>query len=99
MCTIFVSALFALFTLMIIYVKRHQIKPIIDTDYEGTVIGLVAAKGFSKFVHHLLVARIFETSWSLDLGWGGVVLCSLTSAMWVILSKIMRYNPFSSILS
>lgn len=84
---------------MIIYVKRHQVKPIIDAEFEGTIEGLVAIKGVSRVVNPLLVARIFTTSWSLDLGWGGVVLCSLTSGFWIVLSKIMRYNPFTSILS
>lgn len=93
------AALFALFTLMIIYVKRHQVRPIVDTDYEGTIEGLVAPKGVARIAHPLLVARIFTTSWSIDLGWGGVLLCCLTSGLWIILSKIMRYNPLSAMLS
>lgn len=84
---------------MIIYVKRNQVRPIIDSEFEGTIEGLVAAKGFTRIVHPLLVARVFTTSWSIDLGWGGVAMCSVTSALWIVLSKIMRYNPFASILS
>ncbi|XP_039290892.1 uncharacterized protein LOC111054535 isoform X2 [Nilaparvata lugens] len=41
-------------------------------------------------------ARIFTKGWSLDLGWAGVTLCVLTSVLWILLSKIMRYNPISS---
>ncbi|RZF34605.1 hypothetical protein LSTR_LSTR008630 [Laodelphax striatellus] len=41
-------------------------------------------------------ARVFNVGWSLDLGWGGVTLCVLTSVLWILLSKIMRYNPISS---
>lgn len=93
------SALFAMFTLMIIHVKRNQVRPIIDSEFEGTIEGLVAEKTSTRIVHPLLVARLFTTSWSIDLGWLGVAICTITAAMWIVLSKIMRYNPMSSILS
>lgn len=38
-------------------------------------------------------ARVFSLGWSVDLGWGGVVLCVMASILWILLSKIMRYNP------
>lgn len=103
-CTISVffviAALFALFTLMIIYVKRNQVRPIIDAEFEGTIEGLVAARSASHIVQPLLVGRIFATAWSIDLGWLGIVLCTMASAFWIMLSKIMRYNnPLSSMLS
>lgn len=41
-------------------------------------------------------ARVFTVGWSLDLGWGGVTLCVLASVLWILLSKIMRYNPLTT---
>ncbi|KAH8248185.1 hypothetical protein KR038_004217 [Drosophila bunnanda] len=74
------AALFALFTLMIIHFKRQQGRPMLDSDYDGTVDGIVARPGgVAIMAKPLLGARIFLTSWSLDLGWGGVVLCAITS--------------------
>lgn len=93
------TALFALFTLMIIHFKRQQGRPMLDSDYDGTVDGIVARPGGVAIVAKpLLGARVFLTSWSLDLGWGGVVLCAITSVLWILLSKIMRYNPFSALM-
>ncbi|XP_016980578.1 uncharacterized protein LOC108045693 [Drosophila rhopaloa] len=93
------AALFALFTLMIIHFKRQQGRPMLDSDYDGTVDGIVARPGgVAIMAKPLLGARIFLTSWSLDLGWGGVVLCAITSVLWILLSKIMRYNPFSALM-
>lgn len=93
------TALFALFTLMIIHFKRQQGRPMLDSDYDGTVDGIVARPGGPAIMaKHLLGARVFLTSWSLDLGWGGVVLCAITSVLWILLSKIMRYNPFSTLM-
>ncbi|EDV92897.1 GH19014 [Drosophila grimshawi] len=68
------AALFALFTLMIIHFKRQQGRPMLDSDYDGTVDGIVARPGGVAIVAKpLLGARVFLTSWSLDLGWGGVL--------------------------
>ncbi|XP_013098122.2 rhoGEF domain-containing protein gxcJ isoform X1 [Stomoxys calcitrans] len=93
------AALFALFTLMIIHFKRQQGRPMLDSDYDGTVDGIVARPGGPAIMaKNLLGARVFLTSWSLDLGWGGVVLCAITSVLWILLSKIMRYNPFSTLM-
>ncbi|XP_067638149.1 serine-rich adhesin for platelets-like isoform X2 [Eurosta solidaginis] len=93
------AALFALFTLMIIHFKRQQGRPMLDSDYDGTVDGIVARPGgVAIMAKPLLGARIFLTSWSLDFGWGGVVLCGITSVLWILLSKIMRYNPFSALM-
>lgn len=92
------AALFALFTLMIIHFKRQQGRPMLDSDFDGTVDGLVAIRGAARAAQNLLGARIFITSWSLDLGWGGVVLCSITSILWILLSKIMRYSPISAFM-
>ncbi|XP_042203214.1 uncharacterized protein LOC121853234 [Homarus americanus] len=40
-------------------------------------------------------ARVFQTGWSLDLGWGGVVTCLVAALLWLLLARIMRYNPIS----
>lgn len=96
---VFFSALFALFTLMIIHFKRQKGKPMLDSDYDGTVDGMVvAARGSARIAQNLLGARIFYTSWSLDLGWGGVALCALASFFWIFLSKLMRFTPLSQLL-
>ncbi|XP_023311439.1 uncharacterized protein LOC108914133 [Anoplophora glabripennis] len=89
------AASFALFTLTIIHFKRLHTKP---HDSDGTVDGVVSPTG-SRGVKDLLPARVFTTSWSLDLGWGGVMLCVMTSVLWILLSKIMRFNPISSMIN
>lgn len=94
------AASFALFTLTIIHFKRTNHKPRIDVDPDGSVDGVISVhqNGLKK-VYDLLGARIFTTSWSLDLGWGGVMLCVMTSVLWILLSKIMRFNPISSMIN
>ncbi|KAK5641426.1 hypothetical protein RI129_009973 [Pyrocoelia pectoralis] len=92
------AASFAIFTLMIIHFKRVQSKPQINIDPDGTMDGVVSPSG-SKGTNYLLAARVFTTSWSLDLGWGGVTLCVMTSVLWILLSKIMRFNPISSMIN
>lgn len=83
---------------MIIHFKRQQGRPMLDSDYDGTVDGLVAAKGTARYAQGLLGARMFHTSWSLDLGWSGVAMCAFTSFLWIFLSKIMRFSPISQLL-
>jgi len=83
---------------MIIHFKRQKGKPMLDSDYDGTVDGLIAARGSARMAQNLLGARIFNTSWSLDLGWGGVALCALASFFWIFLSKLMRFTPLSQLL-
>ncbi|XP_055637127.1 uncharacterized protein LOC129775910 isoform X4 [Toxorhynchites rutilus septentrionalis] len=91
--------LFALFTLMIIHFKRQQGRPIPDiTDYGVSIDGVVAIKPDFMYAQPLLDARVIVTAWSLDLGWGGVVLCAFTSFLWILLSKIMRFNPLSAMI-
>ncbi|KAB0793725.1 hypothetical protein PPYR_13345 [Photinus pyralis] len=92
------AASFAIFTLMIIHFKRVQSKPQVNMDPDGTMDGVVSPSG-SKGTNYLLGARVFTTSWSLDLGWGGVTLCVMTSVLWILLSKIMRFNPISSMIN
>ncbi|XP_043280080.1 uncharacterized protein [Venturia canescens] len=87
------AATFALFTLTIIYFKRAQDRGarIIDGPEDG-VIGGPAPKS-------VLNARRFTTAWSMDFGWGGVTLCALASVAWILLSKIMRFSPISTMLA
>ncbi|XP_057657612.1 uncharacterized protein LOC130894693 isoform X2 [Diorhabda carinulata] len=91
------AASFALFTLTIIHFKRLHNRPHME-ESEGTVDGVISPTGV-RGVKDLLPARVFTTSWSLDLGWGGVMLCVMTSVLWILLSKIMRFNPISSMIN
>lgn len=95
---LFILGLFALFTLMIIHFKRFKSPTVIDTDYDVTIDGIVAARGSAKFAQNLLDARLFNTDWSLELGWAGVGMCAFTSFLWIFLSKLMRFNPLSAML-
>ncbi|XP_065085278.1 uncharacterized protein LOC135707389 isoform X2 [Ochlerotatus camptorhynchus] len=92
------AALFALFTLMIIHFKRQQGRPLIEIDYGVSIDGVVAVKPDYMYAQPLLNARVIVTAWSLNLGWGGVVLCAFTSFLWILLSKIMRFNPLSAMI-
>jgi hypothetical protein len=95
----FITALFALFTLMIIHLKRQKGKQLLESDYDGTIDGLYAvAQDMTSISKTILNTRIFNTSWSLDLGWGGVALCALASFFWIFLSKLMRFTPLSQLL-
>ncbi|XP_063618957.1 uncharacterized protein LOC134791745 [Cydia splendana] len=89
------AGLFAMFTLMIIHFKRVQRTSTRGVHGDGTGDGVV---GPQAPAYPLLAAREFSTAWSLDLGWGGVVLATTTSLLWILLSKIMRYNPLSAML-
>ncbi|XP_055540957.1 uncharacterized protein LOC129727291 isoform X1 [Wyeomyia smithii] len=92
------AALFALFTLMIIHFKRQQGRPLSEIDYSVSIDGVVAVKPDFLYAQPLLDARVIVTAWSLDLGWVGVVLCTFTSFLWILLSKIMRFNPLSAMI-
>ncbi|XP_028163697.1 uncharacterized protein LOC114355191 [Ostrinia furnacalis] len=90
------AGLFAMFTLMIIHFKRIQrvsTRGSSHGDHTGDGVIGPQAPALS-----LLSAREFSTAWSLDLGWGGVALATTTSLLWILLSKIMRYNPLSAML-
>lgn len=90
------AGLFAMFTLMIIHFKRVQrVSSRGSSHGDDTADGVIGPKGPAL---PLLSAREFSTSWSLELGWGGVVLATTTSLLWILLSKIMRYNPLSAML-
>ncbi|XP_026324761.1 uncharacterized protein LOC113233776 isoform X2 [Hyposmocoma kahamanoa] len=90
------AGLFAMFTLMIIYFKRIQrVSTRGSSHVDDTADGVVGPRAPALA---LLSAREFSTSWSLELGWGGVALVTTTSILWILLSKIMRYNPLSAML-
>ncbi|XP_017888147.1 uncharacterized protein LOC108629789 [Ceratina calcarata] len=89
----FLAATFALFTLTIIHFKRAQDRGarILHGPEDGVIGGPVP--------RNVLKARRFSTSWSLDLGWGGVTLCALASVAWISLSKIMRFSPITALIA
>ncbi|CAG9786030.1 unnamed protein product [Diatraea saccharalis] len=89
------AGLFAMFTLMIIHFKRVQRVSARGGHVDDTGDGVVGPQAAAL---PLLSARQFSTSWSLELGWGGVALATTTSLLWILLSKIMRYNPISTML-
>ncbi|KPJ08832.1 hypothetical protein RR48_07892 [Papilio machaon] len=90
------AGLFAMFTLMIIHFKRIQrVSTRSSSHGDDTADGVVGPRIAAL---PLLSAREFTTSWSLELGWGGVALATTTSLLWILLSKIMRYNPISTML-
>ncbi|XP_046660018.1 uncharacterized protein LOC124353968 [Homalodisca vitripennis] len=103
------AATFALFTLAIIHFKRQQSKTRTSSipvspeclDIPAPVLAdgvspssVVATEPrFAPVWADYYSARVFSLGWSVDLGWGGVILCVLASILWILLSKIMRYNP------
>lgn len=56
-------------------------------DYDGAI---VAARE-SVIQPVLFQARRVRSSWSVDLAWCGVTLCTVTSMLWLLLAKILRY--------
>lgn len=83
------AALFALFTLTIVHFKHKNRKDCEPLD--------VWTRLMPQSVDHddFQTARLIFHGWSLKLAWAGSFVCLLASVMWVLLSKIMRYNPFS----
>ncbi|XP_026729292.1 uncharacterized protein LOC113494953 [Trichoplusia ni] len=90
------AGLFAMFTLMIIHFKRVQrVSARGSSHADGSTDGVAGSRAAAA---PLLAARDFSTAWSLELGWAGVALATTTSLLWILLSKIMRYNPISAML-
>ncbi|XP_047469267.1 uncharacterized protein LOC125025325 [Penaeus chinensis] len=75
------AATFGLFCLSIMHFKRK-------TKKDCGVLDSQVTPEYSS-------ARVFQTGWSLDLGWGGVVTCLVAALLWLLLARIMRYNPIS----
>jgi hypothetical protein len=101
----FITATFALFTLTIIHFKRSRLaeyrsSPIVSSG-TGLGEGLIPGSETSgnTIWYEFYSARIFSTGWSLELGWAAAGACILASALWILLAKVMRYNPISHILT
>ncbi|XP_013791323.1 uncharacterized protein LOC106475171 [Limulus polyphemus] len=77
----FLAALFGLFTLAFMYFKR--VKP------EGVYTSTVMDKGLPM---KYLRTREFTMGWSASLGWGGIVLCIISSIFWLLLARVLRYQ-------
>ncbi|KAA0200937.1 hypothetical protein HAZT_HAZT005242 [Hyalella azteca] len=86
----FLSAIFAVFCLAIMHFKRRTKKDCANVDSQGLnshFISLVSA--------FLNAARVFSYGWSLSMGWAGAVVCLGAALLWLLLARIMRYNPIS----
>jgi len=83
------SATFATFTLTIVHFKHKNRDECDPLDVWTRLIPeLVDNNDFRS-------ARIISHGWSLQLAWAGTIVCVLASIMWILLSKMMRYNPIS----
>lgn len=49
-----------------------------------------------NFWEQLLTAKIYSLGWSVNMGWTAVMLCILTSFLWIVLSKVMRQLPLNT---
>ncbi|XP_060840216.1 uncharacterized protein LOC132921289 isoform X2 [Rhopalosiphum padi] len=88
---------FGLFTLGIMHNKHHSRKTHSQNNCNQSLAlidGMINASGnMCQTIHfweQLLTARIYSLGWSVNIGWVAVILCILTSCLWIILSKIMR---------
>ncbi|XP_022179364.1 uncharacterized protein LOC111039981 [Myzus persicae] len=91
------AATFGLFTLGIMHNKHNSRKTHSQNNCNQSLAlidGMINAGGnmcqTMKFWEQLLTARIYSLGWSVNMGWIAVILCILTSILWIILSKIMR---------
>lgn len=97
---LFFLATFGLFTLGIMHNKHHSRKAHSQNNcYRSSALidGMINAGGnMCQTIHfweQLLTARIYSLGWSVNMGWIAVMLCFLTSFLWIVLSKIMRQSP------
>ncbi|CAI6373191.1 unnamed protein product [Macrosiphum euphorbiae] len=88
---------FGLFTLGIMHNKHHSRKTHSQNNCNQSLAlidGMINAGGnmcqTMQFWEQLLTSRIYSLGWSVNMGWIAVILCILTSILWIILSKIMR---------
>ncbi|XP_025194786.1 uncharacterized protein LOC112594269 [Melanaphis sacchari] len=93
------AATFGLFTLGIMHNKHHSRKTHSQNNCNQSLAlidGMINVNGnMCQTIHfweQLLTARIYSLGWSVSLGWVAVILCILTSCLWIILSKIMRFT-------
>ncbi|KAK6624089.1 hypothetical protein RUM44_010947 [Polyplax serrata] len=102
------AAIFATFSLTIINFKRSQsrgdcfhVNTTLELSSQGIAVSKTALEKFYnlKKMNKYFDARIISTGWSLHMGWGGTGMCILVSILWILLSKIMRYNPINLLLA
>nr|XP_027236894.1 uncharacterized protein LOC113828157 [Penaeus vannamei] len=97
------AATFGLFCLSIMHFKRKTKKDcgVLDSQSHNISLMVNGRQILFEMPRVLQVtpeyssARVFQTGWSLDLGWGGVVTCLVAALLWLLLARIMRYNPIS----
>ncbi|KAK3881697.1 hypothetical protein Pcinc_013853 [Petrolisthes cinctipes] len=99
------ASTFGLFCLTIMHFKRKTKKDcgVLDKQVRAQCYSQVhlvfprdiPAYSFLQVRAEYTSTLIFETGWSLDLGWGGVVTCVAAALLWLLLARIMRYNPIS----
>ncbi|XP_018014136.1 uncharacterized protein LOC108671163 [Hyalella azteca] len=75
------ATIFAVFCLAIMHFKRRTKKDCANVD--------------SQVSAFLNAARVFSYGWSLSMGWAGAVVCLGAALLWLLLARIMRYNPIS----
>ncbi|XP_023234031.1 uncharacterized protein LOC111633656 [Centruroides sculpturatus] len=75
------AALFGTFTLAFMYFKR--LKP--ASFNTNTVID-------NGVPQEYLNTRVFTFGWSASLGWSGITLCVITSILWLLLARVLRYQ-------
>ncbi|XP_029344341.1 uncharacterized protein LOC100570186 isoform X3 [Acyrthosiphon pisum] len=90
---------FGLFTLGIMHNKHNSRKTHSQNNCNQSLAlidGMINAGGnmcqTMQFWEQLLTSRIYSLGWSVNMGWIAVILCILTSILWIILSKIMRVS-------
>lgn len=83
--------------------KHHSRKTYSHNDCNRSLVlidGMINTDGnMCQTIHfweQLLTARIYSLGWSVNMGWTAVMLCILTSFLWIILSKVMRQSPFTT---
>ncbi|XP_014281553.1 uncharacterized protein [Halyomorpha halys] len=95
------AATFALFTLAIIHFKRRSGRED-DCGPRGSSDGVIlgpGGEGYTSLWRPYLAARAFTPAWSLDLGWAALGVCAAASTLWILLAKVMRYTPISTMLA
>ncbi len=100
---------FALFTIMIAHSKHidcrrnnHNTNEM-NLDNNSIIFdeGLVQEMGeintkFNKVWFSYYRAREFNIGWSFDLGVTGVVLSMISSVMWILMAKLLRYTSLTT---
>jgi len=80
---------FALFTLTIVHFKHKNRN---DREPLDVWTRLLPELGENNDFRS---GRIISHGSSLELAWAGTLVCIFASAMWILLSKMLRYNPIT----